>query len=63
MTDISTHKGQKAEARPLTKLEECGNDWRNYDVIWIDEGQFFSDLVPFCEQAANAQKIVIISSL
>jgi thymidine kinase len=63
MTDISTHTGQSTAARPLTKLAECGEEWRQFDVIGIDEGQFFSDLVPFCEQAANAQKIVIISSL
>ena len=54
MTDISTHTGQSTAALPLTKLEECGDDWRKYDVIGIDEGQFFSDLVPFCEKLANA---------
>ena len=40
-----------------------GDIWRDYDVIGIDEGQFFTDLVWFCEKAANARKVVIVSAL
>jgi len=40
-----------------------GDEWRSYDVIGIDEGQFFQDIVEFSEKAANSGKIVIISSL
>jgi thymidine kinase len=36
---------------------------QDYEVIGIDEGQFFIDLLPFCEQAANNGKIVIVSAL
>ena len=32
-------------------------------MIGIDEGQFFADIVEFSEKAANAGKVVIISSL
>jgi thymidine kinase len=60
---ISTHTGMKREATPVTTLAQIGDLWREYDVIGIDEGQFFSDLVSFAETAANTQKIVIISSL
>ena len=35
----------------------------NYDVIGIDEGQFFTDIVDFSEKAANAGKVVVVSSL
>ena len=35
----------------------------DFDVIGIDEGQFFGDLVSFCETAANAGKIVIVAGL
>jgi thymidine kinase len=35
----------------------------DYDVIGVDEGQFFPDLVDFCESAANAGKVVIVSAL
>lgn len=34
-----------------------------YDVILIDEGQFFTGLVDFCDSLANEGKIVIISAL
>lgn len=47
----------------MTTLAELGDAWRDFDVIGIDEGQFFSDLVSFAETAANSQKIVIISAL
>merc|ERR1711879_726297 len=32
-------------------------------VIGIDEGQFFSDLFPFCEKWADEGKIVIVAAL
>ena len=62
-TCIATHTGQSRDAVAVTFLTELGDSWRSYDVIGIDEGQFFTDLVQFAEQAANAHKIVIISSL
>jgi len=37
--------------------------WRDFDVIGIDEGQFFEDIVHFSEEAANNGKIVIMSAL
>ena len=33
------------------------------DVIGIDEGQFFPDIVSFCERMANQGKIVIVAAL
>lgn len=60
---IATHNGQSCEAVPVTLLAELGDQWRAYDVIGIDEGQFFNDVSQFAEMAANAGKIVIISSL
>ena len=34
-----------------------------YDVIGVDEGQFFSEIVEFCEALANKDKIVLVSAL
>lgn len=33
------------------------------DVIGIDEGSFFPDIVPFCEEQANLGRVVIVASL
>ena len=35
----------------------------NYDVVGIDEGQFFEDIIEFCEEAANSGKIVVVAAL
>ena len=60
---ISTHNGEQKEARPISALAELGDHWELYDVIGIDEGQFFADIVEFSEKATSAGKVVIISSL
>jgi thymidine kinase len=60
---ISTHTGDKSEARAVKFLSDLGNEWRDHDVIGVDEGQFFEDVTWFAEMAANEGKIVIISSL
>ena len=60
---ITTHGGQQRDAIPVTRLEEIGDLWKDFDVIGIDEGQFFADIVSFAEMAANSRKIVLISSL
>ena len=50
-------------ALPSDKLSKVAAIANDYDVIGIDEGQFFPDLLPFCESAANAGKVVIVSAL
>ena len=60
---ISTHGGIKSPATPINRLADLREQWRRYDVIGVDEGQFFADIVEFSEKAANAGKVVIISSL
>ena len=63
MCAIATHSGEKVAAVACTELNELGNTWVDFDVIGIDEGQFFNDIVSFCEMTANHGKIVIVSSL
>ena len=36
---------------------------KDYDVVGIDEGQFFPDIVKFCDEAANKGKIVVVAAL
>ncbi|CCD14410.1 unnamed protein product [Trypanosoma congolense IL3000] len=61
---ISTHDQRTLTATvSVTKLSEVGNAWREYDVIAVDEGQFFQDILEFCSMAANAGKKVIVAAL
>ena len=61
---ISTHGGHKEPATPVEILKNLNNEWKSYDVIGIDEGQFFTDIESFAEKAAaKYDKIVIIASL
>lgn len=47
----------------VESLAEVRDAWQSFDVIGIDEGQFFPDLVRFATTAADAGKTVIISAL
>ena len=61
---ISTHDGVVANAIPCSSLDELNIDMLNeYDVIAIDEGQFFKDIDQFSDKLANNGKIVIICAL
>jgi len=51
--EIATHSGVKNTALAVTKLSELGDHWKAFDVLGIDEGQFFPDIVSFSELAAN----------
>jgi len=58
---IATHDRQTLRAVSATHLKSLKID--DYDVIGVDEGQFFPDLVEFCEQAAESGKIVLVAAL
>lgn len=47
----------------VSQLTEVHDKWQKFDVLAIDEGQFFADLVDFCNTAADAGKIVMVSAL
>ena len=57
-----THDGASLEAVQLSELSQF-SDVDRYDVVGIDEGQFFPDIVEFCERVANAGKLVIVAAL
>ena len=50
-------------AKPCERLSDLGDAYKAFDVIGIDEGQFFPDLNEFCERAANEGKVVIVAAL
>ncbi|PRP84146.1 thymidine kinase 1, soluble [Planoprotostelium fungivorum] len=60
---MSTHDRQMWKAVPAMTLEPLIEQAMGYDVIGIDEGQFFPDVTNFCEVMANAGKLVIVASL
>eukprot|EP00762_Andalucia_godoyi_P000692 ANDGO_05408.mRNA.1 Thymidine kinase len=60
---MATHDRQTIAAKGALTLAEVETDVEHVDVIGIDEGQFFPDLVPFCEKHANAGRTIIISAL
>lgn len=60
---ISTHDKHLRPAIACKKLDEVKDNWKKFDVLGIDEGQFFEDIVEFAEMAANDGKIVIMSAL
>ena len=63
---IATHDKQMLQAVNATRLEDLKNKFNvidEYDVIGIDEGQFFPDIVEFSETMANNGKTVIVAAL
>jgi len=66
---ISTHDKLTKEAVSATTLTEAiakiNNDpkYKDFEVIAIDEGQFFPDLISVSENLANSGKIVLIAAL
>lgn len=60
---IVTHELVQYDALTCTTLEQKMTELVKYDVIGIDEGQFFSDLVEQCESLCNQGKIIIVSAL
>lgn len=61
--NLSTHDLLETPALPVSRLYEAAEAVRDADVIGIDEGQFYVDLIQFCEEQANKGKIVIVSAL
>jgi len=61
--NIATHDRQMLKAVSANTLAELTDKAADYDVIGIDEGQFFSDVVEWCEKMANAGKMVMCAAL
>ncbi|ESO85025.1 hypothetical protein LOTGIDRAFT_236045 [Lottia gigantea] len=61
--DIATHDRQTLPAVSTEKLYDLKSKAQQFEVIGIDEGQFFPDVVKFCNEMANAGKTVIVAAL
>ncbi|XP_054449121.1 thymidine kinase, cytosolic [Pteronotus mesoamericanus] len=60
---FSTHDRSTMEALPACLLRDVTQEALGVDVIGIDEGQFFPDIVEFSEAMANEGKTVIVAAL
>ena len=62
-SEVVTHDLIKYDSIDCKNLRDSFDIIKNYDVIGIDEGQFFSDLVEVCEELALLNKTIIIAAL
>lgn len=60
---VCTHDLRKMDAISAVKVNDAWNDLCKHDVIGIDEGQFFDDVVECAERLADMGKTVIIAAL
>ncbi|XP_033119898.1 thymidine kinase, cytosolic-like, partial [Anneissia japonica] len=51
--EVSTHDRHTCPAVATANLYSLSATAKKYEVIGIDEGQFFPDCVKFCEEMAN----------
>ena len=61
-TEMATHDNYSLPCTFVNKLFEI-EDISKYDVICINEAQFFEDLVPFCKEALKQNKSVYACGL
>ena len=60
---VITHDLISYQAISTNNLYDIKSKIIDYDVIGINEGQFFPDLAQFCEEMANMNKIIIVAAL
>ena len=60
---VSTHDRIEHRAESCSELKEVDHLLDNVDVVAIDEGQFFPDLLSFADRVANSGRVVIIACL
>ena len=62
-SEVVTHDLIKYDSINCKLLGNSFDTLKQYDVIGIDEGQFFADLVEVCEDLALMGKIILIAAL
>ena len=62
-SEVVTHDLLKYDSIDCKNLRDHLEQIKSYDVIGIDEGQFFPDLVEVCEELALMKKTIIVAAL
>ena len=62
-SEVVTHDQIKYDSIDCKSLTESFDLLKDYDIIGIDEGQFFPDLVEICEKLAHLNKTIYIAAL
>jgi thymidine kinase len=60
---ISNDRAVKRASRAFPTLKAAYDYAKDFDVIGVDEGQFFPDIVEYADRLANEGHIIIISAL
>ncbi|KAL8583300.1 hypothetical protein ACOMHN_043077 [Nucella lapillus] len=60
---VSTHDKQILPAVSTDQLMKVVTEAEQFDVVGVDEGQFFPDVTSFADMLANQGKVVIIAAL
>ncbi|KAF6200849.1 hypothetical protein GE061_005296 [Apolygus lucorum] len=60
---VVTHSGLAMNAAKTAFLENVCQFAEESEIIGIDEGQFFPDLLPFCQKQINQGKVIIVAGL
>lgn len=60
---VATHDGEKLEAVSAGTMEDIYSKAKHFDVVAIDEGQFFPDIDVYCERLANKGCTVLVAGL
>jgi thymidine kinase len=61
--EAATHCGMRAEAVGAVRLAEADEAVASAQVVGVDEGQFFPDLVEAAERWAAQGKVVVVAAL
>lgn len=62
--DLMTHDKQTITAHVYDSLKSIPKEYIDpYDILAVDEAQFFGDVVEFAEKMANKGKIVLLAGL
>ncbi|XP_014271640.1 thymidine kinase, cytosolic isoform X2 [Halyomorpha halys] len=62
-TSVKSHDGHSLPAILAPNLHDVKDAIKDFDVIGIDEGHLFPDLVSFCQEQSDNGKKVIVAAL